>query len=217
MSIFFFAKKFCCFLTLDDQFPSPSRPEVPYIDKKPKFRTACLIFFPRKKPQGPRCFKRTSNKQPASFRTWRVLRPRLIYPTFSPGFFPIDLSKSGKLTSWGWGCGNIPLFTKGFLAPSKRWTTLAGVLNHQQWPKELRVFEIQKIKGTRSTWVLQILGGKSRGSWKTIRIGNNISPVNLKLWFVIWKVQLRKPYSSSRNHEKSEKRVPPMLAVFHLG
>ena len=128
VSMLFFAKKVCCFLTLDDQFPSQAAwGTLHWQEAKVQNCLPHHFWFPRKIPQGPRWVfqpisKRTSSKQPASFRTWMVLRPHLTcHPTFSPSFFLIDLSKSGKLTSWGWGCGNIPLFTKGFLAPSKRW------------------------------------------------------------------------------------------------
>ena len=83
VSMFFFAKKSCCFRTTWwSNFHIHLRPEVPYMDKKPKFRTACLILVPQDTPQGrfSNHFKRTSSKQPASFRTWMVLRPRLTYP-----------------------------------------------------------------------------------------------------------------------------------------
>ena len=197
------------------------RPEVPYIDKKPKFRTACLIWFPRKKPQGPRwVFQplQTDFKQTTGFlRTWMVLRPRPTYPpTFSYSFFPIDLSKSGKLTSWGWGCGNIPLFAKGFLAPSKRWTTRRSS-EPSTGTKGTSGFWDAKNKRYQVHVGPSDLGGEESWFLENHSNCNNISPVNLKLWFEIWKVQLRKPYSSSRNHEKSGKRVPPMLAVFHVG
>ena len=131
-----FAKTFC-------RLPSPSPPGVPYIDKKPKLRTACLNFF---------------SEKPSNH----------VWPTTSTS------------TSTGWYLDS----EETYLPPK-----VFGASDNQ------RNFGFLRFKkgGTRSAWVVQMGRVVDLGKPFELATALVISPVNLKLWFVIWKVKLRKP------------------------